>query len=77
MKKDCCKGKKRVLRKGTIKEKSKAAEGHKEGFEAGKAEGVEAGQELIQAQVQTFVDLANQFAQPLELLNVQVEKQIS
>ena len=53
-----------------------SAEGHKEGFEAGKAEGVEAGQELIQAQISTFVDLANQFAQPLELLNVQVEKQI-
>ncbi|GLT17362.1 flagellar assembly protein FliH [Vibrio zhanjiangensis] len=51
-------------------------EGHKEGFEEGKTEGIEAGQELVQQQIQTFVGLANQFAQPLELLNVQVERQI-
>ncbi|RSD31252.1 flagellar assembly protein FliH [Vibrio pectenicida] len=52
------------------------SEGHQQGFEAGKVEGVEAGQDLIQQQISTFVSLANQFAQPLELLNVQVEKQI-
>ncbi|WP_281629117.1 flagellar assembly protein FliH [Vibrio sp. St2] len=51
-------------------------EGHQEGLEAGKAEGIEAGQEFIQQQVQTFVGLANQFAQPLELMNAQVEKQL-
>lgn len=51
-------------------------EGHQEGLEAGKIEGVAAGQEFIQQQVQTFVGLANQFAQPLELMNAQVEKQL-
>ncbi|MFA0412866.1 flagellar assembly protein FliH [Vibrio renipiscarius] len=51
-------------------------DGQKEGLEAGKLEGVAAGQEFIQQQVQTFVTLANQFAQPLELMNAQVEKQL-
>lgn len=51
-------------------------EGHQEGLEAGKLEGVAAGQEFIQQQVQTFIGLANQFAQPLELMNAQVEKQL-
>lgn len=51
-------------------------EGHQEGLEAGKIEGIAAGQEFIQQQVQTFVNLANQFAQPLELMNAQVEKQL-
>ncbi|EGA71354.1 flagellar assembly protein H [Vibrio sinaloensis DSM 21326] len=51
-------------------------EGHQEGVEAGKLEGVASGQEFIQQQVQTFVGLANQFAQPLELMNAQVEKQL-
>ncbi|GAK87041.1 flagellar assembly protein FliH [Vibrio ponticus] len=51
-------------------------QGHQEGLEAGKLEGVAAGQEFIQQQVQTFVGLANQFAQPLELMNAQVEKQL-
>ncbi|MGD8173334.1 flagellar assembly protein FliH [Vibrio sp. TRT 21S02] len=52
------------------------SEGHQEGLEAGKLEGVAAGQEFIQQQVETFVGLANQFAQPLELMNAQVEKQL-
>lgn len=51
-------------------------QGHQEGLESGKIEGVAAGQEFIQQQVQTFVNLANQFAQPLELMNAQVEKQL-
>ncbi|WP_047048800.1 flagellar assembly protein FliH [Vibrio mexicanus] len=51
-------------------------DGHQEGLAAGNAEGVAAGQEFIQQQVQTFVTLANQFAQPLELMNAQVEKQL-
>ncbi|MDC5847985.1 flagellar assembly protein FliH [Vibrio europaeus] len=51
-------------------------EGLQEGLEAGKIEGVAAGQEFLQQQVQTFVNLANQFAQPLELMNAQVEKQL-
>ncbi|MDC5703582.1 flagellar assembly protein FliH [Vibrio europaeus] len=51
-------------------------EGLQEGLETGKIEGVAAGQEFIQQQVQTFVNLANQFAQPLELMNAQVEKQL-
>ncbi len=51
-------------------------QGHEEGLNAGKIEGVAAGQEFIQQQVQIFVNLANQFAQPLELMNAQVEKQL-
>ncbi|MFV8461277.1 flagellar assembly protein FliH [Vibrio campbellii] len=52
------------------------AAGHAEGNEAGKLEGVTAGQEYIQQQVAIFMGLANQFAQPLELMNAQVEKQL-
>ncbi|PMJ91404.1 flagellar assembly protein FliH [Vibrio sp. 10N.261.55.A7] len=51
-------------------------EGHKEGLESGQTEGLVAAQEQIDQQVQTFVGLANQFAQPLELMNAQVEKQL-
>ncbi|MFW7523921.1 flagellar assembly protein FliH [Vibrio ostreicida] len=51
-------------------------EGHQEGLESGKAEGMDAGQAIIQQQVQTFVTLADQFSQPLELMNAQVEKQL-
>lgn len=47
-------------------------EGHAKGME----EGVAAGQQFIQEQVTVFMDLANQFAQPLELMNSQVEKQL-
>ncbi|MCW8333509.1 flagellar assembly protein FliH [Vibrio paucivorans] len=50
--------------------------GHQEGLEQGKLQGVTEGQEFIQQQVQTFIGLANQFAQPLELMNAQVEKQL-
>jgi flagellar assembly protein FliH len=50
--------------------------GHAEGLEQGKLEGVTAGQEYIQQQVEIFMNLANQFAQPLELMNAQVEKQL-
>ncbi|MBW3696370.1 flagellar assembly protein FliH [Vibrio sp. T187] len=57
------------------KEEGMAA-GHAEGLEAGKLEGVTAGQEYIQQQVAVFMGLANQFAQPLELMNAQVEKQL-
>ncbi|MGF1754379.1 flagellar assembly protein FliH [Vibrio makurazakiensis] len=52
------------------------AAGHAEGSEAGKLEGITAGQEYIQQQVAVFMGLANQFAQPLELMNAQVEKQL-
>ncbi|MBY6198812.1 flagellar assembly protein FliH [Vibrio hangzhouensis] len=50
--------------------------GHQEGIELGKAEGVAAGEEYIKQQVDTFMAMANQFAQPLELMNSQVEKQL-
>lgn len=50
--------------------------GHEEGLAAGKVEGVAAGEEYIKQQVDTFIQLANQFAQPLELMNSQVEKQL-
>jgi len=52
------------------------AAGHQEGLEQGQAEGVAAGQAFIQQQVEHFMTLANQFAQPLELMNAQVEKQL-
>ncbi|WED21062.1 flagellar assembly protein FliH [Vibrio sp. JC009] len=60
-------------------EKGKAKgleEGHAEGLEKGMTDGVTAGQEHINTQVQHFVELANQFAQPLELMNSQVERQL-
>ncbi|ENK0808304.1 flagellar assembly protein FliH [Vibrio fluvialis] len=50
--------------------------GHEEGLAAGKEEGLQAGQSVIEEHVQTFIGLANQFAQPLELMNAQVEKQL-
>ncbi|ENM5759326.1 flagellar assembly protein FliH [Vibrio mimicus] len=50
--------------------------GHQEGHAQGYQEGVAEGQALIQEHVQTFMALANQFAQPLDLLNAQVEKQL-
>ena len=52
------------------------AEGHAEGLEVGKQEGLVEGQDQILQQVETVVKLANQFAQPLELINLQVEKQL-
>ena len=62
---------------GYDKGKEKGLEaGHAEGLEKGKVEGVTAGQEYIQQQVEVFMNLANQFAQPLELMNAQVEKQL-
>ncbi len=65
------------FKQGYDKGKAQGIEqGHQEGLESGKIEGVAAGQEFIQQQVQTFVELANQFAQPLELMNAQVEKQL-
>lgn len=51
-------------------------EGRVEGLESGKAEGIAAGQSFIKEQVEHFMNLANQFAQPLELMNAQVEKQL-
>lgn len=50
--------------------------GHAEGYEAGKAEGIAAGEAHIKEQVDAFVALASQFAQPLELMNAQVERQL-
>ncbi|MFA0441747.1 flagellar assembly protein FliH [Vibrio sp. 10N.286.49.C2] len=52
------------------------AAGHQEGLELGKAEGVAAGEEYIKQQVEIFMGMANQFSQPLELMNQQVEKQL-
>ncbi|MDV7103219.1 flagellar assembly protein FliH [Vibrio sp. TH_r3] len=51
-------------------------EGQSEGLELGKSEGLQQGQELIKQQIEQFINLANQFAQPLELMNAQVEKQL-
>ncbi|CAH8184767.1 MULTISPECIES: flagellar assembly protein FliH [Vibrio] len=52
------------------------AAGHEEGLAQGKEEGIAEGQSFIEQQVEVFVGLANQFAQPLELMNAQVEKQL-
>ncbi|MGJ7094930.1 flagellar assembly protein FliH [Vibrio hannami] len=62
---------------GFEKGKDKGIEaGHAEGLESGKAEGIAAGQDHIKQQVEHFIDLANQFSQPLELMNAQVERQL-
>ncbi|SJN54842.1 Flagellar assembly protein FliH [Vibrio ruber DSM 16370] len=50
--------------------------GHQEGLTAGQTEGLAAGQEIIDEHVASFVSLANQFAQPLALMNAQVERQL-
>jgi len=50
--------------------------GQEQGFQTGSEEGLAAGHEVIQQHVQVFMNLANQFAQPLELMNAQVEKQL-
>jgi flagellar assembly protein FliH len=50
--------------------------GQAEGLELGKNEGIEQGQETIKQHIESFVELANQFAQPLELMNAQVERQL-
>lgn len=50
--------------------------GHEEGVSAGQQEGLAAGQEQVAQQVAHFVEMANQFSQPLELMNAQVEKQL-
>ncbi len=47
-------------------------EGHQEGLEKGQADG----QEIIAQHIATFVQLADQFSQPLDLMNSQVEKQL-
>ncbi|MDW6001514.1 flagellar assembly protein FliH [Vibrio mangrovi] len=50
--------------------------GHQEGLEAGQNDGLAAGQQIIDEHVASFVNLANQFAQPLALMNAQVERQL-
>lgn len=54
--------------------------GHQEGFEQGRQEGFEQGQSEAQAiisqHVEVFAKLADQFSQPLDLMNSQVEKQL-
>ncbi|MGR5296319.1 flagellar assembly protein FliH [Vibrio mediterranei] len=65
------------FKQGYDKGKEEGAQaGHAEGLELGKAEGVAAGEEYIKQQVEVFMNMANQFAQPLELMNNQVEKQL-
>ncbi len=50
--------------------------GHQEGLQSGKNEGLEAGQQVITEQVHSLVAIADQFSQPLQLMNSQVEKQL-
>lgn len=59
-------------------------QGKSEGFEAGKeegttaglAEGLAAGEQQIESQVQQFLAMADQFSEPMALLNSQVERQL-
>lgn len=51
-------------------------DGQQQGLELGMQQGLEEGQQHIDKQVATFVQLADQFSQPLELMNSQVEKQL-
>lgn len=51
-------------------------DGMAEGTEAGHKEGLEQGQQVINEHVTQLINLANQFAQPLELMNAQVERQL-
>jgi flagellar assembly protein FliH len=50
--------------------------GHEEGLQAGKEDGLQQGQETVDQHVASFVELATQFAKPLELMNAQVERQL-
>lgn len=70
-------GKEAGFKQGYEKGKEQGLEaGHEEGLEAGKAEGLEQGQAVIEQHVASFVELATQFAKPLELMNTQVERQL-
>ena len=53
-----------------------AIAGHEEGMQVGKEEGIVQGEEYIQKEVEILVSLIEQFSQPLELMNNQVEKQL-
>ncbi|CAM3749636.1 Flagellar assembly protein FliH [Vibrio aerogenes CECT 7868] len=65
------------FKQGFEKGKAEGIEaGHAEGFAQGQSEGLEAGQDTIREHTEHFIDLANQFAQPLALMNSQVERQL-
>jgi flagellar assembly protein FliH len=50
--------------------------GHQEGLESGQADGLSAAQQTVDQHVEHFINLAHQFAQPLALVNAQVERQL-
>jgi flagellar assembly protein FliH len=65
------------FKQGYEKGKAEGLEaGHTEGFSQGQSEGLEAGQEIIREHTEHFIHLADQFAQPLALMNNQVERQL-
>jgi flagellar assembly protein FliH len=51
-------------------------EGRQAGVDVGVEQGLAQGQATIAEHVNSFIQLADQFAQPLELMNAQVEKQL-
>ncbi len=70
-------GKEAGFKQGYEKGKEEGLQaGHSEGLEAGHAEGLQQGQEIVNQHVERFVELATQFAKPLELMNAQVERQL-
>ncbi|MHA2937791.1 flagellar assembly protein FliH [Vibrio sp. RC27] len=70
-------GKEAGFKQGYEKGKAEGIEaGHIEGLELGKAEGLESSQQTVDEHITSFVELASQFASPLELMNSQVERQL-
>ncbi|SHO55857.1 flagellar assembly protein FliH [Vibrio quintilis] len=65
------------FKQGYEKGKAEGLEaGHAEGFSQGQSEGLEAGQGIIREHAEHLMNLANQFSQPLALMNSQVERQL-
>jgi len=70
-------GKEAGFKQGYEKGKAEGLDaGHTEGIELGKTDGLEQAQQTVDQHVTSFVELASQFAKPLELLNAQVERQL-
>jgi flagellar assembly protein FliH len=51
-------------------------EGHQEGVEAGTLQGITDAEDVVKQHIEAFLALADQFAQPLDLMNAQVERQL-
>jgi flagellar assembly protein FliH len=65
------------FKQGYDKGKAQGIEtGHQEGLEAGTQQGIADGEEVVKQHIDAFLALADQFAQPLDLMNAQVERQL-